>query len=769
MATTVLSALLRRRRPRRDLRRAVALPVLDSTPDSTPSTSSSSSFSTTASASSGGNGGGKEDDDLLSSLIDHERTGVPAGAGVAGSGTDFDLVSRKKKEEKKEEEELSPLPTSTSAAHPSASHPLLHPQPKQTNKKQSRMHRLLTRLGNPHAAIPATIHVVGSKGKGSTAAMVAAAAGAAGLRVAALSSPHVSSRRERIAFGGGMLPISRVEFDALVEANADALRAAAREEEERGQAATSSRNRLSAFEVMVALGLRAAADRGCDLAVIEAGLGGATDATNVFGGEGIGSSSSSPSSSFPSVAPPPSAVVLSSMSLEHAAALGGSLESVVRAKCGVLRRGVPAVLARQPQQPLGGGGARGARELARAEIERAGAVFVDAAGGVESSSGDSGENNVSVASCELRPSRGRASPPRTKVSLRVSGALAGPFLLPTGGGGGGGGGGSGGGGSLSLDAELRLFGRHQAENAAAAAAAALALSLPPPPSLLAAMASGFGGGLGSSGDVLRRRLALAGRVGPDAVSRGLSGATLPGRFQVVRLPLANRGVRWGRGRGGDGGSDEGSLLLSHLTSSAPPPSSLSSSIPVVLDGAHTPDSAAALARALRAAWPGPKQPKLGIVLACAGDKDLRGIAAALRSPPSSLQLPSAADDEGGSASLSSSSAPPPPLRPSVVVFTEVPVAGGTVRSAPPGELAAAWQAAVMAEPFAGPSGRCRALVKASLGAAVDAAARELTAASGSGGLGGENDDDPAVLVVTGSLHAVGEALRVLPLEEVVGL
>lgn len=72
---------------------------MDSTPDSTFSSSptstssSSSSFSTTASTSSSG----KEDDDLLSSLIDHERTGVPAGAGVAGSGTDFDLVREEKK------------------------------------------------------------------------------------------------------------------------------------------------------------------------------------------------------------------------------------------------------------------------------------------------------------------------------------------------------------------------------------------------------------------------------------------------------------------------------------------------------------------------------------------------------------------------------------------------------------------------------------------------------------------------------------------------
>lgn len=595
------------------------------------------------------------------------------------------------------------------------------------------MHRLLARLNNPHARIPATVHVIGSKGKGSTAAMLAAAAGAAGLRVAALSSPHVSSRRERIAFGGGMLPISEVEFDSLVEANADALRAAAREEEERG--GSEGLSRLSAFEAMVALGLRAAADRGCDLAVIEAGLGGATDATNVFGGvrgrEGEKSFHSS-------VAPPPAAVVLSSMSLEHAAALGGSLESVVRAKCGVLRRGVPAVLARQAEPR--------AEQLAKEEIGKVEAVFVDAAAaGEESGSGEGGVGGVAVASCELWPSRGRASPPRTRVSLRVSGALAKPFLFSSSSSSSGN---DDGGDSLSLDAELRLFGRHQADNAAAAAAAALALSLPPLPSSPLSSST-------HDGDVLRRRRALAGRINPDAISRGLSGATLPGRFQVARLLLADGGVRWSGSSSSSSGSAENSSSLSHSTSTTP---SALSSIPIVLDGAHTPDSAAALARALTAAWPGPRQPKLGIVLACAADKDLRGIAAALRSPPPSLGN----DGRGASA--------PPPLRPSVIVFTEVPVAGGNTRSAPPGELAAAWQAAVGAEPFAGPSGRCRTLVKASLGAAVDAAARELlTAAAAAASVGSEGEEeDPAVLVVTGSLHAVGEALRVLPLEEVVG-
>ena len=242
---------------------------------------------------------------------------MPAGAGVAGA-QGFDLVSRRRESFFFSRFFLLDRLDSPSTTSPLSRSLFLLPNP---NKKpqQSRMHRLLARLRNPHASIPAVVQVVGSKGKGSTTAMLAAAAGAAGLRVASLTSPHVSSRRERIAFGGSMLPISRVEFDALVEANADALRAAAREEEERSGGSGGSgggRGRLSAFEAMVALGLRAAADRGCDLAVVEAGLGGATDATNVFGGEGAGESS------FNSVAPPPSAVVLSSMSLEHAAALG---------------------------------------------------------------------------------------------------------------------------------------------------------------------------------------------------------------------------------------------------------------------------------------------------------------------------------------------------------------------------------------------------------------------------------------------------------------
>jgi folylpolyglutamate synthase/dihydropteroate synthase len=143
----------------------------------------------------------------------------------------------------------------------------------------------------------------------------------------------------------------------------------------------------------------------------------------------------------------------------------------------------------------------------------------------------------------------------------------------------------------------------------------------------------------------------------------------------------------------------------------------------VLDGAHTAASAAALAETLRAVFPG--QP-LALVVAMASDKEHRPVLAALRA-----------------------------ASPAVVVFTAVHIAGSTARCAPPGALAAQWQAAAMAAPPPPPGGRvlrCRELIQAGLMAAVERAERELASAAGGRGGGG-------VVVVTGSLHAAAEALR----------
>mmetsp|Transcript_21675 Transcript_21675/g.47393 ORF Transcript_21675/g.47393 Transcript_21675/m.47393 type:complete len:151 (-) Transcript_21675:96-548(-) len=137
---------------------------------------------------------------------------------------------------------------------------------------------------------------------------------------------------------------------------------------------------------------------------------------------------------------------------------------------------------------------------------------------------------------------------------------------------------------------------------------------------------------------------------------------------------------------------------------------------VVLDGAHTAESAAALASTLRAVFP--DQP-LAFVVAMAADKEHRAVLASLRA-----------------------------ATPNVVVFTTAAIAGSYQRSAAPGTLVAQWQAAAITargKPF-----RCRELIQASLAAAVDKARHELRGFT-----------KPGVICVTGSLHAVAGAERLL--------
>ena len=180
------------------------------------------------------------------------------------------------------------------------------------------MHRLLARLGDPHAALPA-VAVAGTKGKGSTAAMLSSILHHSGYRVGTYTSPHVTSLTERIAVGG--MPISAAALDALVARHAAEAEAAQAEE---GGA-------LSHFEVLTALALAHFRAEGVEVAVVEAGLGGARDATNVFPAAGQLAS------------------VVTAVGGDHAAALGGTLESIAAAKAGVMRARRPAVIGRQPE------------------------------------------------------------------------------------------------------------------------------------------------------------------------------------------------------------------------------------------------------------------------------------------------------------------------------------------------------------------------------------------------------------------------------------
>jgi len=153
-------------------------------------------------------------------------------------------------------------------------------------------------------------------GKGSTAAFAASILRAAGYRVAVYSSPHAAHVSERFQSGADGAAISRAAFDALVADNADAV----------ADAQSACGGALTHFEVTTALALRHFADVAPDCAVIEVGLGGAADATNVFSSHNL------------------EAAVITTLDKEHTAALGNSVAAIARAKAGILREGRPGLI-----------------------------------------------------------------------------------------------------------------------------------------------------------------------------------------------------------------------------------------------------------------------------------------------------------------------------------------------------------------------------------------------------------------------------------------
>jgi len=177
----------------------------------------------------------------------------------------------------------------------------------------SRMQRLLSLLGDPHLKYP-TVHVAGTKGKGSTAAMIASILQAAGLRVGFYSSPHLEDFVERIQIN--QEPISHEQLAALV----DAIRPTVAQIE-----------RLTTFEITTAVAFQAFQQAAVDVAVIEVGLGGRLDATNVV---------------------KPEVAVITSISYDHTQVLGESLEQIAREKAGIIKPKVPVVVAPQRREAM---------------------------------------------------------------------------------------------------------------------------------------------------------------------------------------------------------------------------------------------------------------------------------------------------------------------------------------------------------------------------------------------------------------------------------
>lgn len=190
--------------------------------------------------------------------------------------------------------------------------------PKRIDLSLDRVQRLLAAISHPERKLPPVIHVAGTNGKGSTIAFLRAILEAAGKRVHAYTSPHLVRFNERFRIGksGEGKLVSDEELIAAMEecelANAGAP--------------------ITVFEITTAAGLILFARHPADVLLMEVGLGGRLDATNVVDS--------------------PLATIITRVSVDHTDFLGDSLQKIATEKAGILKRGVPAVIASQHREVL---------------------------------------------------------------------------------------------------------------------------------------------------------------------------------------------------------------------------------------------------------------------------------------------------------------------------------------------------------------------------------------------------------------------------------
>lgn len=180
--------------------------------------------------------------------------------------------------------------------------------------------RLLARLGDPQDARP-TLHIAGTKGKGSCAMLADRLARAMGLTTGRYTSPHLHSYRERIALGGE--PVDAPRFERVF----GELRGAVEAATEAAGGAAPERAFRSLFELMTAGAWMLFRDEAVDLAILEVGLGGRLDATNCVA--------------------QPRATLVTSIGYDHTKILGETIELIAREKAGIFKAGAPAVIRRQ--------------------------------------------------------------------------------------------------------------------------------------------------------------------------------------------------------------------------------------------------------------------------------------------------------------------------------------------------------------------------------------------------------------------------------------
>ena len=190
--------------------------------------------------------------------------------------------------------------------------------PKCIDLSLDRIHRLLETLGNPHQSLPPVIHVAGTNGKGSVLAYLRAFLEAAGQRVHVSTSPHLQYFNERIALAaeGGARPINDLALlDLLMRVN-DA----------------NDEQSITFFEITTAAAFLAFAEHQADFVLLETGLGGRFDATNVID--------------------TPRLTAITPISIDHTGFLGDTLADIAREKAGILKPGRPCVVARQSDEVM---------------------------------------------------------------------------------------------------------------------------------------------------------------------------------------------------------------------------------------------------------------------------------------------------------------------------------------------------------------------------------------------------------------------------------
>ena len=186
--------------------------------------------------------------------------------------------------------------------------------PKIIDLTLDRVHRLLAALGHPERHLPPVIHIAGTNGKGSTQAMIRAGMEAAGKRVHAYTSPHLARFHERIRLAGDLIsePALTALLDECVAANGG--------------------EEITFFEITTCAAFAAFARTPADYTLLEVGLGGRLDATNVVDR--------------------PALCILTPISLDHESYLGDTVAAIAGEKAGILKRGVPVVVGPQSDEAL---------------------------------------------------------------------------------------------------------------------------------------------------------------------------------------------------------------------------------------------------------------------------------------------------------------------------------------------------------------------------------------------------------------------------------